>query len=124
MSEMPTRRGIDPQLLYGLSLLGGLALAWPSLASAMKGNTDIIAAGIRLLLSIAFVWTGGYLITTMLSGYARTVDQAASATAAEGGSDRRAITSADGPLAVRSEPIAPQPNELDVTTMSLPSAGD
>jgi hypothetical protein len=73
VSDDPKPKAVDPQLLYGISLLGGLILAWPSLASAMRGNADIIAAGIRLLLSIAVVWTGGYLITTLIAGYARAI---------------------------------------------------
>ena len=70
MSDGPKPKHIDPQLLYGLSLLGGLVLSWPSLATAMRGESDIIAAGIRLLLSIAVVWTGGFFITSLIGGYA------------------------------------------------------
>lgn len=70
MSDAPKPKRIDPQLLYGLSLLGGLAMSWPSFATAMRGESDIIAAGIRLLLSIAVVWTGGFFITSLIGGYA------------------------------------------------------
>ncbi len=71
MSEQPTRGGLDPQLLFGISLLSGLALSWPSLSAAMHGNADIIAAGIRLLLSIAVVWAGIFLVSSLIGGYAR-----------------------------------------------------
>ena len=75
MSEAPQPKRIDPQLLYGLSLLGGLALAWPSLASAMRGESDIIAAGIRLLAAIAAVWTGSFLLSALIGGYAAGITQ-------------------------------------------------
>ncbi len=74
MSDTPKPKRVDPQLLYGLSLLGGLALSWPSLASAMRGETDIIAAGIRLLLSISIVWIGAYFITSLIGGYAAGIE--------------------------------------------------
>ena len=70
----PRRPRVDPQLLFGISLIIGLFLAWPSLSSAMKGNSDIVAAGIRLLLSIGVAWTGCFLVSTLIGGYAREID--------------------------------------------------
>ena len=70
-----SHRPADPQLLFGVSLLAGLALAWPTLRSAMHGGTDIAVAGARLLIAIAFAWTGGYLITTLFASFAATTGE-------------------------------------------------
>lgn len=73
--NQPPRRPVDPQLLFGISLFAGLLLAWPALRSAMHGGTDIVVAGMRLLVAIAFAWTGGYLITTLFTSYAATAGE-------------------------------------------------
>jgi hypothetical protein len=63
-------------MLYGWSLLGGLALTWPALSSAMHGDSDIVAAGIRLLLSVAVLWAGLHLVNSLIGNYAHGVGRA------------------------------------------------
>ncbi len=70
----PPRR-VEPQLLFGISLLGGLALSWRALSSAMHGDVDITVAGVRLLVSIAFVWACSYGITALFTSYSMTADR-------------------------------------------------
>ena len=70
----PRRPAVDPQLLYGFSLIIGLIVTWPSLNSAMHGNSDIVAAGIRLLVTIALSWTGCFLVSNLIGGYSREID--------------------------------------------------
>ena len=70
MTEERPRSGVDPQLLFGISLLAGLVLAWPALSSAMHGHSDIVAAGARLLLSIAAAWACGFFLSSLIGGYA------------------------------------------------------
>jgi hypothetical protein len=96
--NQPTRRPFDPHLLFGISLLAGLALAWPALRSAMHGGTDIIVAGVRLLISIGFAWTGGYLITTLFTSFAATANDRERA-------DRDAADD-EGPRRRVSDPVA------------------
>ena len=63
------RSAIDPQLLYAISLIGCLLLSWRALHTAMQGNGDIVNAGIRLLVSVGFIWTGGYLVSQLIGSY-------------------------------------------------------
>jgi hypothetical protein len=72
----PPRR-VEPQLLFGVSLLGGLALSWRALSGAMHGDVDITIAGIRLLVSIAFVWACSYGITSLFTSYSIAADRRA-----------------------------------------------
>ena len=68
------RTQVDPQLLYAIALVIGLAVSWPSLSAAMQGNGDIVAAGIRLLFSVAVSWAGCFMVANLISGYSRQVD--------------------------------------------------
>ena len=68
------RTQVDPQLLYAIALVVGLAVSWPSLSAAMQGNGDIVAAGIRLLFSVAVSWAGCFMVANLISGYSRQVD--------------------------------------------------
>ena len=52
----------------------GLIVTWPSRNSAMHGKSDIVAAGIRLLVSIAVSWTGCFLVSNLIGGYSREID--------------------------------------------------
>lgn len=72
-------RGLDPEMLYGIALLGGLALAWPAMSSAMHGETDILGAGIRLLVSVAALWAGLHLVNTLIGNYAHGIGAAPTA---------------------------------------------
>jgi len=97
--SQPTRRPVDPHLLFAISLLAGLALAWPALRSAMHGGTDIIMAGVRLLISIGFAWTGCYLITTLFTSFAATASDRERA-------DRDGADDHDGPRRRANDPVA------------------
>lgn len=68
-----TRR-VDPQLLFGISLFAGLVLAAPALHGALEGDVDIVVAGIRLLVSIAFAWCAVYAITWLFVTFAMQAD--------------------------------------------------
>lgn len=82
MNEPQRRKGLDPQLLYGISLLLALAMTWSSLQAAMRGDADIVAVGIQLLVTVAVLWTGGFLVSSLIGGYATQIptegDKAAS----------------------------------------------
>lgn len=75
--EERRHRGLDPEMIYGWSLLGGLALAWPMLSSAMHGEADILAAGVRLLVSVAVLWAGLHLVNSLIGNYAHGVGRVA-----------------------------------------------
>jgi hypothetical protein len=79
MAPMPpdVPRRVEPQLLFGVSLLGGLALSWRALSGAMHGDVDITVAGVRLLVAIAFVWACAYGITALLTSYSVAADRRA-----------------------------------------------
>lgn len=117
----PRRPAVDPQLLFGISLIIGLFLAWPSLSSAMQGNSDIVAAGVRLLLSIGVAWTGCFLVSTLIGGYAREIDvresdQERQRVEAETSIERRSTDAASQGGLATSALTAPALNQLPQAT--------
>ena len=119
----PERRpAVDPQLLYGISLLIGLVLSWPSLSAAMNGTGDIVAAGIRLLISIAVSWTGCFLVSNLIGGYARTVDVTRLANATGSGMNNESIGERRTPMT----PVATSPLSVDnpIELAALNAAND
>lgn len=70
MSEDRRRLKVDPLLVFGLSLIVSLALSWPGFAGAMNGSADIIVVGVRFLIAVAVVWTGLFLVASLIAGYA------------------------------------------------------
>jgi hypothetical protein len=102
--EVPRR--VEPQLLFGVSLIGGLALSWRALSGAMHGDVDITVAGVRLLVSIAFVWVCSYGITALLTSYSVAADRRARDTAAS-------TDASDGPRRrAADEPAVPEAGEI------------
>lgn len=118
----PRRPAVDPQLLFGISLVIGLFLAWPSLSTAMHGDSDIVAAGIRLLLSIGVAWTGCFLLSNLIGGYAREFDIRESdaerqRVEAETSFERRSKDAAGGSTTSAANALsAPVPNQLPQPT--------
>jgi hypothetical protein len=84
------RAGVDPEVLFGISLLIGLALSWGALDGAMHGRVDILAAGVRLLVAVAFAWAGCFGVATMVTGFARDVAARDAAVEARQRAERRA----------------------------------
>ncbi len=90
---------IDPQLVFGISLLLALAVSWPALSGAMHGRVDIVQAGVHLLGALALSWAGCYGVGALLHGYAQSASAArpepATATSAP---QRRSIDAAPDPV--------------------------
>jgi hypothetical protein len=66
---------VDPQLVFGLSLLGALAISWPGFSAAMRGSADIMLVGVRFLIAVAVVWTGLFCVASIIAGFASTVPE-------------------------------------------------
>lgn len=61
---------VDPQLIFGISLLVALAISWRGLMGAMHGSADIMTVGVRFLIAVAVVWTGLFSVASLLASYA------------------------------------------------------
>ncbi len=64
------RLRVDPQLVFGISLLVALAISWRGLMGAMNGSADIMTVGVRFLIAVAVVWTGLFSVASLLASYA------------------------------------------------------
>jgi len=95
----PARR-VDPELLFGISLLAGLALSASSLSGALHGDVDITVAGLRLLVAIAFSWAASYGITAMFTSFSARADELARAEHGNDNLQRRASDAPEGALTV------------------------
>ncbi len=116
---------VDPQLLFGISLLAGLALSAQALNGAMHGDVDITVAGLRLLVAIAFSWAAIYGITAMFASFSAHVDQAARDTAERPDTPRRRATDLAGgvaPTAIDVPSTATNaPNPIDAALPTPPA---
>ncbi|MDZ4826711.1 MAG: hypothetical protein SGJ13_09660 [Actinomycetota bacterium] len=62
---------VDPSFTFGIALLLSLVLWWNTLQGLLRGNVDIMDAGLRYLMCLGFAWLGVYLISTLVAGYGR-----------------------------------------------------
>lgn len=65
------RGAADPSLTFAISLVGALAMAYPSLSAALAGRLDIMTAGTRYLVALALAWIGAWGLMSLLGAYAR-----------------------------------------------------
>ena len=72
MIEPRRRMRVDPQFVFGLSLIVSLLISWRGFSGAMHGSSDIMTVGVRFLIAVAVVWTGLYLVASLIAGYAAT----------------------------------------------------
>lgn len=70
MNDPRRRVRVDPQLVFGISLLVSLAISWDGFSKAMHGSADIVAVGMRFLIAVGVVWTGLFLVASLLASYA------------------------------------------------------
>ena len=63
----PTRPQIDGWLVLAIALVVSLAISWSALAGAMRGDADILAAGARYLVGLAFSWAGVFGFATLVA---------------------------------------------------------
>lgn len=72
----PRGTRVDAQLVFGISVLVSLLIAWPGLRGAMEGSADIMGVGVRFLVSVAVVWSALFAVATLIAGYASTAPAA------------------------------------------------
>ncbi len=71
---------VDPQLVFGISVLVALAISWPGLAGAMRGSADIMTVGVRFLIGVAVVWTALFCVASLIAGFSATTTRETKAT--------------------------------------------
>jgi hypothetical protein len=96
----PRRVRIDPQLVFGATLVLALAINWSGFSGAMHGAVDIVALGARFLVTVALVWAALFAVASMIAGFAATPPPAAD------GDGRRASDRVPAPRALEADPAA------------------
>ncbi len=95
MSNSRRRLRVDPQLVFGVSLIASLFISWPGLRNAMNGSADIMAVGVNLLVGVAVIWTGLFMVASLIASYsatASTVRKSVSVTNGPPVAERRATS--------------------------------
>lgn len=70
MNEQPRPPRVDPGLIFGISLLTALVISWPGFSGAMNGSADIVSVGARFLIAVAVIWSGLFIVTSVIAGFA------------------------------------------------------
>lgn len=73
MNDQSGPARVDPGLIFGISLITALVISWPGFSGAMNGSADIVAVGVRFLIAVAVVWTGLWIVTSVIAGFAAAV---------------------------------------------------
>ena len=63
------RMTVDPSFTFGIALILSLVFWWSTLQALLKGNVDIMDAGLRYLACLGFSWLAVYFITSLVAGY-------------------------------------------------------
>jgi hypothetical protein len=84
MSDPRRRLRVDPQLVFGVSLIVSLAISWRGFEGAMHGSADIVTVGVRFLIAVAAVWTGLFMVASLIASYASSPTVVAPTTGASG----------------------------------------
>jgi hypothetical protein len=61
---------VDPGLIFAISLIGALVISWPGFSGAMQGSADVVTVGVRFLIAVAVLWTGLWIVTSLIAGFA------------------------------------------------------
>jgi hypothetical protein len=111
------RIDVDPSLTFGVSLVVSLALWFGTFRGVMRGDVDVVDAGIRYLVALAISWAGVYGITVVFSRYNAQAGSAAGAEASSPVGDAGAH-----PLRRREDPAAEGAPDVGPDGPELPAA--